>query len=104
MQTASPSQKTPRRQGKAHNRRGRSTTQTASRKPPAPAATTSARMRYRFDSAMSRGPFVVIAYLAALSVPILVFAALVAVLFGMAFAGGTDDGPDRKSVGAGKRG
>src|SRR3546814_14733977 len=50
-------------------------------------------MRYRFDSAMSRGPFVVIAYLAALSVAIMVFAALVAVLFGMAFAGGNDDGP-----------
>src|SRR3546814_6270017 len=42
---------------------------------------------------MSRGPFVVIAYLAALSVAIMVFAALVAVLFGMAFAGGNDDGP-----------
>src|SRR3546814_14272778 len=53
----------------------------------------SARMRYRFYSAMSRGPFVVIAYLAALSVAIMVFAARLAVLFGMAFAGGNDDGP-----------
>lgn len=54
--------------------------------------TASARLRYRFDNAMSRGPFVVIAYLGALSVVIMVIAALVAVASSMVFAGGNGEG------------
>ncbi|HVE93343.1 MAG TPA: hypothetical protein VNB24_00375 [Acidimicrobiales bacterium] len=55
-------------------------------------ASTGARLRYRFDNAMSRGPMVVIAYLALLSVLIMVVTAVVAVAADLSFAGGNSDG------------
>jgi hypothetical protein len=47
-----------------------------------------ARTRYRFDNALSRGPFVVIAYLAALSMLIVVATALVATALSLSFGNG----------------
>ena len=46
-----------------------------------------ARLRYRFDNAMARGPIVVIAYLAVLSLLIVAIAALIIVAGGLSFDG-----------------
>ncbi|MBW3537822.1 MAG: hypothetical protein KY395_08705, partial [Actinobacteria bacterium] len=46
-----------------------------------------ARLRYRFDNTMARGPVVVVAYLTALSLLIVAVAALVVVLAGLSFDG-----------------
>ena len=54
-------------------------------------ASTGAKARYWFDNAMARGPIVVIAYLAALSLFLVTLAALIAVLTGLVFAGGASD-------------
>ena len=51
-----------------------------------------ARLRYRFDNAMARGPIIVIAYLALLSVVIVALAAVIAVVAGFTFAGGESSG------------
>lgn len=51
-----------------------------------------ARLRYRFDNAMARGPIIVIAYLALLSLVIVVLAAVLAVVAGFTFAGGESSG------------
>ena len=51
-----------------------------------------ARLRYRFDNAMARGPIVVIAYLALLSLVIVALAAVIAVVAGFTFAGGESSG------------
>jgi Trk K+ transport system NAD-binding subunit len=49
-----------------------------------------ARLRYAFDNALTRGPMVVIAYLAALSVLVIVVSAVVATAIGLTFGGGRD--------------
>jgi hypothetical protein len=54
-------------------------------------ASVGARLRYRFDNALARGPFVVISYLALLTLVVIFVAAVVSVLFGMTFGGGVDD-------------
>ncbi len=53
--------------------------------------TSLARLRYRFDNALARGPFVVIAYLAILSLLIVVVTAVVSVAAGFEFGGSNDD-------------
>lgn len=54
-------------------------------KPPLPA-----RARYAFDNALTRGPMVVIAYLALLSLLVIVVGAVVATAVGLTFGGGRD--------------
>ena len=49
------------------------------------------RLRYRFDNAMARGPLVVIAYLAGLSLLVMFVAAGIAVAANLTFAGGTKE-------------
>jgi voltage-gated potassium channel Kch len=49
------------------------------------------RLRYRFDNAMARGPLVVIAYLAGLSLLVMFLAAAIATVANLAFAGGAHD-------------
>jgi ion channel POLLUX/CASTOR len=51
-----------------------------------------ARLRYRFDNAMARGPIVVVAYLAALTLAIVALAALIIVLAGLSFDGESNPG------------
>ncbi|HUR49209.1 MAG TPA: NAD-binding protein [Acidimicrobiales bacterium] len=51
-----------------------------------------ARLRYRFDNAMARGPIVVVAYLAVLTLVIVAIAALIIVLGGLSFDGESDPG------------
>jgi len=51
-----------------------------------------ARLRYRFDNAMARGPIVVVAYLAVLTLVIVAIAALIIVLAGLSFDGGEAPG------------
>ena len=51
-----------------------------------------ARLRYRFDNAMARGPIVVVAYLAVLSLIIVAVAALIIVIGGLSFDGETSPG------------
>lgn len=83
----------PARRQKTVKRRTAGATPRPPRKPAAPPkATLGARLRYRFDNAMARGPIVVIAYLALLSVLITAVAALIAVLAGLTFAGGEGAG------------
>jgi hypothetical protein len=53
-------------------------------------ASVGARLRYRFDNALARGPFVVISYLALLTLFVIVLGAIVSTLFGMTFGGGID--------------
>ena len=79
------------RQGKSMQRRGRMATSTSTAKPARSTPAMGAKLRYRFDRAMSRGPMVVIAYLAILSVVVMAVSAVVAVLADMTFAGGTGD-------------
>lgn len=57
----------------------------------APPASFGARLRYRFDNALTRGPFVVIAYLALLSLLVIIVAAVVATAASLAFGGGRDE-------------
>jgi len=59
--------------------------------PPAPRASSLARLRYRFDNALSRGPFVVIAYLALLSLLVVVVTAVISVAAGFEFGGSNND-------------
>ena len=60
-----------------------------------PTSTTSAgfgaRLRYRFDNALTRGPFVVIAYLALLSLLVVLVAAVIATVAKLSFGGGRDE-------------
>ncbi|HEX2575930.1 MAG TPA: hypothetical protein VHK88_06235, partial [Aquihabitans sp.] len=56
---------------------------------PRPAASTSAKLRYRFDLALSRGPLVVIGYLGLVMLAIIVLAALVLMVSGI---GGVNGG------------
>lgn len=56
-----------------------------------PQASLRVRMRYRFDNALSRGPLVVIAYLALLTLAVIVVAGLLATLAGLTF-GDSDEG------------
>lgn len=58
---------------------------------PAGKATFQTRLRYRFDNAMARGPFVVIAYLAGVSFAVMMVAALIAAAADLTFAGGAGD-------------
>ena len=51
-----------------------------------------AQIRYRFDSALSRGPIVVVAYLGALTTALILVAALVASAFHIAFGDGSNAG------------
>src|SRR5688572_13276792 len=51
-----------------------------------------ARLRYRFDNAMARGPIVVVAYLAVLTLVIVAIAALIIVVAGLSFDGESDPG------------
>lgn len=74
-------------QSKARNRRGRMTTATVSTRHRAARKGLGAHLRYRFDNALSQGPFVVIAYLAALSAVVVLVVAIVATLAGMTFGG-----------------
>ena len=48
-------------------------------------------LRYRFDNAISRGPLVVIAYLALLSLAIVVVTAVIAALWNLQFGGGNEE-------------
>jgi Trk K+ transport system NAD-binding subunit len=59
-------------------------------RPPAKVSTVT-RLRYRFDNAMARGPLVVIAYLAGLSLLVMFLAAAIATVANLAFAGGAHD-------------
>ena len=86
-------QKPMRRQGKAVHRRTRMRpTPTGGAGGSGPRATSLALLRYRFDNALSRGPFVVVAYLALLSLLIVFITAVVSVLLGFEFGGSNDDG------------
>lgn len=58
---------------------------------PAPRVSSMARLRYRFDNALARGPIVVIAYLALLSLLIVVVTAVVSVAAGFEFGGSNND-------------
>jgi Trk K+ transport system NAD-binding subunit len=58
---------------------------------PRPAAGLGARLRYRFDNALTRGPFVVIAYLALLSLLVILVAAVVATAASLTFGGGRNE-------------
>jgi ion channel POLLUX/CASTOR len=55
-----------------------------------PDASLVTRLRYRFDNALARGPFVVIAYLGALTLLLVLLAAGVATLADITFGGGLD--------------
>jgi hypothetical protein len=59
---------------------------------PAPKATLGAKLRYRFDNALARGPFVVIAYLGLLVLLIIFVSALVATISGITFGGSASEG------------
>lgn len=50
------------------------------------------RLRYKFDNAMARGPLVVVAWLAGLSLAIMLLTALIALVADLTFAGGSHDG------------
>jgi Trk K+ transport system NAD-binding subunit len=67
------------------------TTSTSSKRPAPRKATAIARLRYRFDNALSRGPFIVIAYLGGLTLLVVVLVAFIAALAQLTFAGGTGD-------------
>ena len=86
-----------RRQGKAVSRRTRMTGTAASSKP-SPVSSTRwlDKARYRFDNALGRGPMVVIAYLALLSLAVVVLTAIIAVAASLSFGGsnGTSFGED----------
>ncbi len=86
-------QKPMRRQGKAVNRRTRMRAPggVGDGGPPRQGASSVALLRYRFDNALARGPFVVVAYLALLSLLIVVVTAVVSVLAGFEFGGSNDD-------------
>lgn len=56
------------------------------------AATTGEKLRYRFDNALSRGPMVIIVYLAILSLVVMVVAALVALVLDFSFGGAAGHG------------
>jgi len=78
----------PRRQGKAVNRRGRAGEPTRPSAPPiaAPpvrAGGPRAKLRYWFDTGLSRGPSVVIGWLGLLTVLVIAVTALVMTLFGL---------------------
>ncbi|MDP1793670.1 MAG: hypothetical protein Q8K63_05985, partial [Acidimicrobiales bacterium] len=82
----------PRRQAKAGRRR-RTATVASAGKPKSPRKVSAmTRWRYRFDNAMARGPLVVIAYLAALSLAIMFVTALLAFVLDLTFVGGSHDG------------
>lgn len=49
------------------------------------------RLRYKFDNALARGPFVVIAYLGLLTLAVVLVAGLLALLFGLTFGDGTEN-------------
>ncbi len=92
-----PAAKAPRRQGKAVNRRGRSeqsATSTASQSTAAGSATSAAggstqpagigaRLRYMFDTGLSRGPSVVIGWLGLLTLLVILLAALLMTFLGL---------------------
>lgn len=61
---------------------------TSTKDRPATKPTFLARLRYRFDNALSRGPFIVIAYLAGLTLFIVFLTALIATLGEITFGGG----------------
>ena len=84
----SPPVKIPRRQGAAVYRRGRSGRLSDSVKRTDRAADPLARLRYRFDIALSKGPSVVISWLGVLTVAIIVFAAAVLTVFRVAGVNG----------------
>jgi len=86
--------KPPPRRQKTIKRRvaGAATGGSPTRAAKAPRASTGAHLRYRFDNTMARGPIVVIAYLALLSLLIVIAAAVISVLAGLVFAGGESTG------------
>lgn len=93
MTTNAPSQPT-RRQGKAVQRRSRARVSASTAGPSggtgtggAAAATFGARLRYKFDNALARGPMVIILYLALLSLVIMVVAAVIALVLDFTFGG-----------------
>ena len=80
-----------RRQGKAVNRRTRMAAPgAAARSAAAVNHNRVAKLRYRFDNALARGPLVVIAYLALLSLAIVLVTAVVAAAARFTFGGGND--------------
>lgn len=48
------------------------------------------RLRYRFDNALSRGPFIVIAYLGLLTLVVILVAGLIATIVGLTFGNGDE--------------
>ena len=86
------STKPARRHASAVQKRARLRTPASTATPTtAPTAGFGARLRYRFDNALTRGPFVVIAYLALLSLLIIVVAAVIATVAKLSFGGGRDE-------------
>jgi Trk K+ transport system NAD-binding subunit len=57
----------------------------------APKASLGARLRYRFDNALARGPVVVIAYMGLLVLALIVVAGVIALLFGLRFGDGNEN-------------
>ncbi len=96
MSESSPAHR-PRRQGKAVFRRSRAGVSSAGGSPSAgsagPATTRplAAKLRYRFDLGLSRGPSVVIGYLGLLTLAIIVIAALVVTVFRLTGVNGGDE-------------
>jgi Trk K+ transport system NAD-binding subunit len=85
-------QKPKRRQGKAVSRRTRmSTTSTAAGGRAPSGHRRRDLLRYRFDNALGRGPLVVIAYLALLSLAIVLLTAVIAALAQFRFGGSSSD-------------
>lgn len=86
-----------RRQGKAVNRRTRmkvTSGQQSSTDGSVDTANPSlkARLRYRFDNALARGPMVIIAYLAILSLVVIVLASIIAAVADVTFGGANGHG------------